>query len=497
MSPSHTNESNESSFGLRPFIAAADSFGEIERVTGAHWDREMSALSELVCKGPQNPPPAVLFDDVPGYPTGYRTLFGITNSANRLALAVGMEPGFDHPLEFIEAFRHHSKHVTDGALLDPRVIDPGEAPLFENQQTGDDVDIFSFPVPRFQDDDGGRYIGTADCVITQSPADGAVNVGTYRMQAFDSNAVGILSVAGHHGHRHIAAYHDQDDPAPIAAAFGMDPTLWNFSSYGLHHDNAYGEYAYTGGLKGEPFPVVEGPVTGIPLPANAEIVIEGFVDPEETRIEGPFGETFGYYGSDASPRPFVDVKAIYHRDDPILTCASPSKPPYDYSLHKSLSRSANLWNQIEAAGVPDVTGVWRTEEGGARLFNIIAIDQQYAGHARQAGHIAAHTQAGGQSNRWTIVVDDDVDPTNLSDVVWAMSSRCSPDNDIAILSDGWGTPVDPLADDKEHPTSSRAIVDATIPYKRRDAFPDVVEHQQSFLDDIASRYESVITGTDE
>lgn len=484
----------ENSFvGLREFIELIDDVGELEQISGADWELEMSALSELVCKGSRDPPPALMFDEVPGYPPNYRTLFGMTNSANRLAIAVEMEPGYDHPLEFIKDYREHSENVVQGGVIEPEFVSTSESPTFENTKTNrDEIDLLSLPVPRFQNNDGGRYIGTADCVITRNPESGNINVGTYRMQVFSENQVGVLIAPGHHGRRHIEAYHDRGEPAPVAAVYGMDPTLWMFSSFGLNHDNEYGEYEYAAGLKGQPFPVVEGPETGLPLPARAEIAVEGAIEPEKTETEGPFGETFGYYGSDPAPGPVLDVSGFYHRNDPILTCAAPAKPPYDYSLHKSLTRSANLWNQIEGAGVPGVTGVWRTEEGGARLLNVISIDQEYAGHAKQAGHIAAHTQAGGQANRWTIVVDDDVDPTNLSEVFWAMSTRCRLDEDIEILQNGWGTPVDPLAENKVHPTNARAIVDATIPYADRETFPEVVEHDQEFLADVADKWSEII-----
>ena len=500
MSKSEITDDSTSSFvGLREFLDRADELGEIERVTGAHWDKEMSAISELTSRGDRDPKPALLFDEIPDYPDGYRTLYSQTNSLNRLALTVGLEPGYDHEMEFLKDYREKSDDIEQGDAVDPEFVSPDDAPLMENSQTGDDVDVLSLPVPLHHEKDGGRYIGTCDCVITQNPTSGRVNLGTYRMQVFDEKSTGMYISPGKHGRLDVEDHFEGGDRVPIAASVGQDPTLWMFSTMGIQHDSQYGEYARTGGLKGEPFPVVEGPETGLPLPAHGEIVLEGYLEKGDTQVEGPFGEWTGYYGSGASESPVFHVEAIHHRDDPILACAVPAKPPYDYSYHKSVVRSANLWDQIDQAGVPNVEGVWRTEAGGSRLFNIVSIQQRYAGHSRQAGYIAAQTQAGAYAGRWTIVVDEDIDPTDLNEVAWAMSTRCDPIQDIETIDRAWSTPLDPMVpeDQKENPFNTRAIVDATIPFERREEFPDVAESSHDYQAEIREEWDHIISGTTE
>jgi 4-hydroxy-3-polyprenylbenzoate decarboxylase len=139
-------------------------------------------------------------------------------------------------------------------------------------------------------------------------------------------------------------------------------------------------------------------------------------------------------------------------------------------------RSALLWQQLEAAGIPDVRGVWCHEAGGSRLLNIISIKQRYTGHARQAGMVAAYCHTGAYLGRYTIVVDEDIDPTDTNDVLWALSTRSDPEQDIEIVRRSWSGPLDPMirkSDKKRH--SSRAVIDACRPYEWIDEFPPVAE----------------------
>src|SRR5437879_3221351 len=227
------------------------------------------------------------------------------------------------------------------------------------------------------------------------------------------------------------------------------------------------------GARGEPYRVVKGPVTGLPLPADAEIVIEGWVDPKERIVEGPFGEWTGYYASDARPEPFMQVEAVYYRNDPIILGSPPNQPPDEQSFYRAFLRSALLRSELEAVGVPGIKGVWCHEVGGSRLFNAVSIEQRYAGHARQVGHLAATVHAGAYLGRYVIVVDDDIDVLDLNDVVWAMSTRSDPVESIDIIKRAWSGPLDPRIPKDRKGHSSRAIIDATRPFEWRADFPPV------------------------
>ena len=198
------------------------------------------------------------------------------------------------------------------------------------------------------------------------------------------------------------------------------------------------------------------------MPAHAELVLEGEMVEGDTMPEGPFGEFTGYYASGASDQPVVRVKRVYWRNDPIMTIATPMRPPSDFSFSKCVMKAGMIWDEVERAGLSGVTGVWCHEAGGARMFNVIAIRQAYAGHARQAGMLAAACQSGAYFGRFVVVCDDDVDPTDLFDVTWAMCTRCDPVEDIEFVRQMWSTPLDPrIPRGQSH--NSRAIIIACRP----------------------------------
>ncbi len=213
---------------------------------------------------------------------------------------------------------------------------------------------------------------------------------------------------------------------------------------------------------------------GLPIPAHSEIVLEGEISATETRSEGTFGEFMGYYASNATEQPVVRIKRVYYRTDPILTLAIPSRPPENFTFARATVKSAMIWEEVEKAGLPGVQGVWCHEAGAGRLFNVISIRQMYPGHASQAGMLAATCHAGNYAGRWVVVVDEDIDPTNMFDVIWAMSTRCDPPTDIQYIKRSWSTPLDPLL--RAPPWhNNRAVVDACRPYDWIDDFPTVAE----------------------
>ena len=202
------------------------------------------------------------------------------------------------------------------------------------------------------------------------------------------------------------------------------------------------ELAWAGAVRGAPIEVVRGEVTGLPIPAHAEIAIEGFIDPVERRPEGPYGEAYGYYSERVAECPFVTVERIYYRDDPIILGCPQGKPPHEDNRFGAYLRSTLIREQLEAAGVPNVTGVWIPPEAGNRGLVVVAVKQSYPGHATQAATVAS--QAGGVAylGRYTIVVDDDIDIYDMDDVWWAILTRVDPVRDVQIYRRGWAGPLD-------------------------------------------------------
>jgi 4-hydroxy-3-polyprenylbenzoate decarboxylase len=291
----------------------------------------------------------------------------------------------------------------------------------------------------------------------------------------DEKTLGFYISPGKHGRQIRDKYKARGERMPVVTVCGGDPMSFLMGCSEV--PNGVSELEIIGGMRGTPVEIIKGPVTGLPIPANAEIVIEGFVEPDNERIEGPFGEWTGYYATGAAQEPVIDVKAVYFRDDPIMLGCSPERPPDEICRYRAIVRSALLRENIVKAGVPGVTAAWAHEIGNARLFLAVAISQRYPGHARQAGHIAAMCHVAAYCGRYVVVVDDDIDPSDLQEVMWAMLTRSDPATSIEIIRGAWSTPLDPRIEPERRAvgdyTNSRAIIDACRPYHWRDKFPEV------------------------
>ncbi len=468
---------------LREWLGRIEGIGELKRIEGADWNLEMGAIAEMIYHANPENPPALLFEKIPGYPDDFKVLSGMTNSAGRLAVTLG----FAKPrgaLDVVRAYRDRLKtfelqpahHVTEG-------------PVLTNVDRDQEVDLFKFPAPFLHEEDGGRYIGTGDLVIMRDPEDDWVNIGTYRVVVHDKNTVGLWMSPGKHGRLIREKYFAAGKPCPVMISVGHDPLL--FLSSGNEVAYGTGEFAHAGGHRGQPFQVIAGEFSGLPMPAHAEIVIEGEILADDKLPEGPFGEWTGYYASAVRDDPVVHVKRVYYRDNPILTMARPGRPPADYTFSKCMVKSAMIWDQVEKAGLPGVRGVWCHISGGGRLFNVISIKQAYAGHAKQALLLAAGAHAGNYLGRFVVVVDEDIDPSNLFDVNWAMASRCDPADDIDIIRRTWSGALDPrkkVGDDH----NSRALIDACRPFEWIEEFPHVAESSTQLMEKTLDKWSHLL-----
>ena len=472
---------------LREFLRRAEEQGEVLRVPGVDWNLEMGTLSEAVFQGAaRNNPPAILFEDDPGYPKGWRVLAGATTSMKRLALTLGFPvPG--HPLDVVRAYRDRMKTHKP---IPPRVVKTG--PILENVDRGDAIDVLKFPAPFLHELDGGRYIGTDDLVIMRDPELNWVNCGIYRAMVQNKNTVGIWMSPGKHGRQIREKYWRQGKPCPVLISCGHDPLL--FLAGGNEIRFGLSEYDYAAGHRGAPYDVIESELYRLPMPAHAEIVLEGAMHPGEAAPEGPFGEFTGYYAGGRSEQPVVRVERIYHRNDPILGIACPMVPPSDFSYSKCVMKAGMMWDEVERAGLSGVRGVWVHEAGCARMFNVISIKQAYAGHAKQAAMLAASCQSGSYLGRFVVVVDDDVDPANLDEVIWAMCTRCDPAEDIDFIRRHWSGPLDPRLP-RGVTWNSRAVIDACRPYEMLGEFPPVVKASSELRDKVLGKFRDQLKKT--
>ena len=473
---------------LRVWLSDIRKIGELKDVRGADWNLELGAISELNVK--KDLPPALLFDEIAGYPKGHRVLTCSTSSPARLSSILRLPLQRTHK-GLVDALRGKpAQWQSDAAKFDPVFVTNG--PVLENVQKESKVDVLAFPAPLWHELDGGRYIGTGCSVVTRDLDSDWVNVGTYRVQAIDRSHVALDMVPGKHGRIHYDKHKQAGKRFPVAIVLGGDPLGYLIS--GIEVPFGMCEWNYIGAILKQPVSVIRGELTGLPFPAASEIVLEGFIEPNDERTEGPFGEFHGYYPGKAGTAPVVTVQRIYFRNQPILMGSPPAKPPNDYSYSKAVMRSALLHDALAAAGVPDVRAVWAHEIGGARMFNVVAIKQRYAGHARQAGHILSQCGVGAYMSRYSVVVDDDIDPSNLQEVMWAVATRSDPAIDIDIIQRGMGSKNDPMyvAYAYDAPLSSKAIIDACRPWDHLEDFPAVAEASKALQEKIRAKWKDLL-----
>ena len=468
---------------LRGFIKQVDELGVLRRVHGADPKFELGGITEVAAGTPECP--ALLFDRIKGYQPGFRVFTNATTTPQRAALALGIDPTLK-PLDALKAWMQRRQKLTPH-----KPIEVTKAPFLENSMRGRNVDLTKLPAPYWHRKDGGPFIGSGSIVIMRDPDSGWINASIYRVQVHGKNRVTIqFDHPGRHGAIIAKKYWDQGKSCPVAVVNGEDPAL--FIAGFEYLPDGQSEYDFAGAIKGAPMEVLNGPVTGLPLPAQAEIILEGELLPDTkvTLPEGPFGEFTGYYAADARPCPVMQVSAIHHRDDPILLGSPPMKPP---RFHFGLPfRAASIWSNLETVGVTDVTGVWQHV---AQLMTVVALKQRYAGHAKRAALIAA---ANSYMGRLVVVVDDDVDPSNLADVMWAITTRCEPAEQIDIVRNAWSSALDPRIPDEAKragiTSHSKAIIEAVRPFGWKDKYPPTSALTAEEAREIEKKWAGAIAG---
>jgi UbiD family decarboxylase len=446
---------------LRAFIDMSRERGELEVIRGADAHLEMGALYELSLRDMY--PPVLLFEDIKGYAPQYKVVMNVRFSR----IFVG-ELGID------AVKRRRAARKWESEPIPPEYVESG--PILSNIVRGDDVDLLTFPAGYWHAGDGGPYIGTECLVINKDPDSDWINVGTYRVQVHDKRTLTVFIEPGKHGLLIRQKYWDRGLPCPTVVVVGQAPVLGDVG--GMASRMGVSELATAGGLIGKPIRVVRGRLTGLPIPADAELAFEGFVPPiaEDSRIEGPFAEWTGYYASAPRPEPVFRVDAAYHRDDPIVIGQPPAKPTFPgRQLH--VNAVAALWDAMEAAGVPGITGVWKPFGSGTRFVNIISIKQLHEGHAKMAGLVATGAGPAAFEGRITIVVDDDIDITDPNEVMWALATRWDPKAQTDIIDGCWSGHLDPMISpemrEKGNFLNSRIIIYAVRPFRWKDEFPKV------------------------
>jgi UbiD family decarboxylase len=443
---------------LREFIELVDRLNALRRIEGAEARFEIGGITEVAAGRPDGP--ALLFDAIAGFPRGFRIFTNAVTSPQRAALALGLDPAL-RPLDALKAWMEKRRTLTPR----PPVL-VKDAAFLANTMTGDGVDLARFPAPVWHRGDGGPFIGSGSIVVMRDPDGGWINASIYRVQVHGRNRLTVqFDHAGRHGAIIAKKYWDRGEPCPLAVVSGEDPAL--FIAGFEYLPSGQSEYEFAGAIKGAPIEIHAAPRTGLPVPAHAEIVFEGELPPQTVLPEGPFGEFTGYYASEARPAPVMTVTAAYHRDDPILLGSPPMKPP---RFHFGLPlRAATIWQNLDAAGVTDVAGAWQHV---SQLMTVVAIRQRYDGHAKRAAMVAA---AHSYMARVVVIVDEDVDPSSLNDVMWAVATRCEPAEQIDVIRNAWSSALDPRISPQDRQRGvtahSKVIVEACRPFAWLDKFP--------------------------
>ena len=458
---------------IRDFIARCEEEEMLHRIKAeVDWDLELSHIAKL---NEERRGPALLFENVKGYTSPVLT--SACTTTERLALIMGM----DRKSTLVDIMREWVNK--GGNKIPPKWVESG--PCKENVMKGNEVDLTKFPAPKFYPLDGGRYFGTAHFVITKDPDTGWVNLGTYRLQLLDKSTLGTQFIKGKHADIMLKKYAERKEPMPVAAVVGCDPLLFLMGAARLSAFES--EYDLAGSIRGEPIEVVKGETVDLPIPATAEIVVEGEVDPEDFKPEGPFGEYTGYYsGVGANPRNYIKVNCITFRNNPIFWSTTVGRAVTDTHMTMALTYGATLWQQLVAMRIPGLKAVYCPPEGSGRFLAIISVKQMYPGHSIQVGTAAISTEMGAYGLKTVIVVDEDIDPWDLPRVLYALSFRFQPAR-AEFIKRGRSTPLDPSLPLDQRDITSRLIIDATIPYEWKEK-PIEIELDEKTVEKVRKRW---------
>ncbi len=465
---------------LREFIEIVDALGELRRADGVDLRYEIGALCTISREAPMCP--TTLCDKFEGVEPGFRVLLNPTRSLNRMALCYGLPVG----LSQAEYNRIGPERAATVTPIPPRVVQDG--PILENVMEGDKIDLTKLPRPWWHEGDGGAYLGTGDAIITRDPDSDWVNIGTYRVMYQDPTHVSVYINPDNHGLLHRERWFAKGKPCPVAISLGHDPLLFLVGATSQPAGQC--EYDYMGAIKGAPVDVIIEPHTGIPIPARSEIIIAGEFMPEDIRDEGPFGETFGYYASGVQQLPTVTVKAVYYRNNPIIIGNPPSRPPHERNATSiRFSRGESPLERVQRL-VPGVRDVYSGYPSGGGHLAVISIQQEYPGHAMQAG--LALINGMGHRPRYVIVVDEDVDIHNSVELLWAVTTRTDPVKDFHVIERTTSSPVEPAIPPWENNLMSRAILDATRPFEWIDKFPATVDVAPELRERTIEKWRSIL-----
>ncbi len=461
---------------IRWYIETLEKAGELTRIQAkVDYRLELGHVAKLA---EERGGPALVFENVGDYEMS--VMSSMYTSARRLAIALDADENSSlcELARFWATRTHHP--------VAPVYISSDEAQVYENTFEGDEADVLKHvPVPQLYPEDGGRFVGTAISVVTKDPDSGWVNVGTYRSQVMDGKTLGLQPLKGKDADLHIQAARRKGlDRIPAAFVFGSDPLL--FLTASTLFGRGLCEYDMVGALREEPMVLTEGKYSGLPIPANAEVVIEGDLMINDLKLEGPFGEYTGYYSGTPSPKVWLDVKRVSHRDGAIFPISTVGRPTTDIHYIQALNRAGTLWGELEDMRIDGIKSVYFLPEATGRFVVVVSVDQKYPGHAEQVGMAVLGSSTGHYGVKYVILVDGDIPADDLPRVWWAIATRSQADR-CEIIKRGRSTALDPSLPINARDITSKMVLNATIPWEWKDK-PKLIELDPAMVEHVKSRW---------
>ena len=407
--------------------------------------------------------PALSFSNIAGCQHA-QVVMSVHGSWPNHALALGLAK--DTPLrDQFFAFVHNFKQY-------PGELEHVTTAPWQEITVDKNVNLFELmPLFRLNRGDGGFYIDKP-CVVSRDPDDwdndDVENVGVYRLQVKGPNRLGIQTVPQHDISIHLAHAEARGEDLPVAIAVGNEPIITLMGATPMRYDQL--EYKMAAAMQGKPYRVVK-TAKGLDVPWGSEYVLEGRLLARQREIEGPFGEFPGYY-SGAHRYPVIEIDRVSHRSDPIFESVYVGRPWTELDFLQAMTTSAPIFVLLNSM-FPEVVAVNALYTHG--LVVIVSTKTRYGGFAKSVGMGVLTTPHGLGYAKIVIVVDADVDPFNLDEVMWALSVRSNPAGDVMILPNLAENLLDPAG--QPNGMAHKMIIDATTPVApdRRGDYGEVLD----------------------
>ncbi|MFZ2871293.1 UbiD family decarboxylase [Zavarzinia sp.] len=436
---------------LRDFIERLESSGRLVRVTEpVSTVLEMTEIqTRLLAEGG----PAVIFEKpirADGTMSPYPVLVNLFGTVERVAWGMDREPHelreVGETLAFLKqpeppgGFREAWAMlplVRTVMAMKPKTV--GSAPVHEVVLTGDQIDLADLPIQSCWPGEPAPLI-TWPLVVTKGPGDGredSFNLGIYRMQVTGKNTTLMRWLKHRGGAQHYRRWAaEKREPLPAAVVLGADPGTILAAVTPV--PDTLSEYQFAGLLRGQKVELVDCKTVPLKVPAQAEIVLEGYVSLDDFGDEGPYGDHTGYYNS-VEPFPVFTVTAITRRRNPIYLSTFTGRPPDEPSV---LGEALNeVFIPLLVQQFPEIVDFWLPPEGCSYRIAVVSMKKAYPGHAKRVMMGVWSFLRQFMYTKWVIVVDDDINARDWKDVMWAISTRMDPVRDVTLIE---GTPIDYL-----------------------------------------------------